>query len=136
MCHAIPPPLQPRCFPVLVCTAATSETSFLAVTVPVDLESIAASFYSSGRNTTEGSDSQHRKKPVMGIYSAVETAYIDPDGQIDWTMATASDAKGILPMFAQKLGLPGAIVKDVGFFLDWIPTVDSRQVARQEPSTA
>jgi hypothetical protein len=136
MCHAIPPPQQPRCFPVLVCTAATSETSFLAVTVPVDLESIAASFYSSGRNTTEGSDSQHRKKPVMGIYSAVETAYIDPDGQIDWTMATASDAKGILPMFAQKLGLPGAIVKDVGFFLDWIPTVDSRQVARQEPSTA
>jgi Protein of unknown function (DUF3074) len=136
MCHAIPPPLQPRCFPVLVCTAATSETSFIAVTIPVDLESIPASFYSSGRNVTEGSDGRHRKKPVMGIYSAVETASIDTDGQIDWTMATASDAKGNLPMFAQKMGVPGAIVKDVGFFLNWIPTVDSSLVTRQEPSTS
>jgi Protein of unknown function (DUF3074) len=136
MCHAIPPPLQPRCFPVLVCTAATSETSFLAVTLPVDLESIPASFYSSGRNTTEGSDSQHRKKPVMGKYAAVETAYIDTDGQIEWTMATASNAKGNLPMFAQKMGLPGAIAKDVGFFLNWIQTVDSGQIVRQEPSTS
>jgi Protein of unknown function (DUF3074) len=72
----------------------------------------------------------------MGIYSAVETAYIDTDGQIDWTMATASDAKGNLPMFAQKIGIPGAIVKDVGFFLNWIPTVDSSQVVRQGPSTS
>jgi Protein of unknown function (DUF3074) len=136
MCHAIPPPLQPRCFPVLVCTAATSQTSFLAVTVPVDLESIPASFYSSGRNKSEGSEAQHRKKPVMGIYSAVETAYIDTDGQIDWTMATASDAKGSLPMFAQKMGIPGAIAKDVGFFLNWIPTVDSSQIVRQGPSTS
>jgi hypothetical protein len=136
MCHAIPPPLQPRCFPVLVCTAATSEASFLAVTVPVDLESIPASFYSSGRNTSEGSGSQHRKKPVMGIYSAVETAYLDADGQIDWTMATASDAKGNLPMFAQKMGIPAAIAKDVGFFLNWIPTVDSSQIVRQGPSTS
>jgi hypothetical protein len=136
MCHAIPPPLQPRCFPVLVCTAATSETSFLAVTAPVDLESIPASFYSSGRNTTEGSDAQHRKRPVMGKYSAVETAYIDADGQIEWTMATASNAKGNLPMFAQKMGLPGAIAKDVRFFLNWIQTVDSGQIVREEPSTS
>ena len=136
MCHAIPPPLQPRCFSVLVCTAATSETSFIAVTVPVDLKSSPAAFYSNGRNTKEGSDTQHRKKTVMGIYSAVETAYIATDGQIDWTMATASDAKGNLPMFAQKMGIPGAIAKDVGFFMDWIPTADSGQIARQEPSTS
>ena len=72
----------------------------------------------------------------MGKYSAVETAYIDTDGQIEWTMATASNAKGNLPMFAQKLGLPGAIAKDVGFFLNWIQTVDSGQIVRQEPSTS
>ena len=136
MCHTIPAPLQPRCFPVLVCTAATSDASFLAVTVPVDLASIPASFYSSGRNTGEGSGSRHRKKPVMGIYSAVETVYIDADGQIDWTMATASDARGYLPMFAQKLGIPAAIAKDVGYFLNWIPTVDSSQTVRQGPSTS
>ena len=32
-------------------------------------------------------------------------------------MAVASDASGALPMWAQKMGLPGAIAKDVGLFL-------------------
>ena len=35
-------------------------------------------------------------------------------------MATASDAKGNLPMWAQKMGVPGAIVNDVGLFMKWI----------------
>ena len=35
-------------------------------------------------------------------------------------MATASDANGWLPMWVQKLGIPGAIVKDVGYFMKWI----------------
>ena len=35
-------------------------------------------------------------------------------------MATASDAGGYLPMWAQKLGTPGAIVNDVGLFMKWI----------------
>lgn len=39
-------------------------------------------------------------------------------------MATASDAKGVLPMWAQKLGVPGAVVNDVGFFMKW--TADNR----------
>src|SRR2546423_14843940 len=103
MVHAISFPLNPRCSPFFVCRAPPSEPSFIAVTVPVALESTPASFYSSGRNTKEGSDAKLHKKPVMGAYSAVETAYIDSDGQIDWTMATASDAKGNLPMFAQKM---------------------------------
>ena len=34
-------------------------------------------------------------------------------------MATASDAKGNLPMFAQKMGVPGAVLKDVGYFVGW-----------------
>ncbi|KAK5001832.1 hypothetical protein LTR39_006844, partial [Cryomyces antarcticus] len=37
------------------------------------------------------------------------------DGDRDrvvWEMATASDAKGWLPMALQKLGVPGAVVKD------------------------
>ena len=34
-------------------------------------------------------------------------------------MATASDAKGNLPMFVQKFGVPGAVLKDVGFFIGW-----------------
>jgi len=36
-----------------------------------------------------------------------------------WEMGTASDAKGWLPMSIQKMALPGAIVKDVGWFIGW-----------------
>lgn len=35
-------------------------------------------------------------------------------------MATTSDAKGWLPMWMQKMGIPGAISKDVDFLMDWI----------------
>ena len=35
-------------------------------------------------------------------------------------MTTASDAKGWLPMWVQKLGVPGAVVKDVGLFMKWV----------------
>ena len=37
--------------------------------------------------------------------------------KVEWMMAVASDASGVLPMWAQKMGLPGAIAKDVGLFL-------------------
>jgi Protein of unknown function (DUF3074) len=138
MCHALPGPLSPRCFPVLVITASTTPTSFLAVTVPVNLSSppLDAAYYSTGRNTTDSSASeQQKKKPVLGIYAAVETVKImnasehshpdgTADGQIEWIMATASDTKGNLPMFLQKPNLPGAVAKDVGLFMKWIRTVD------------
>lgn len=42
-----------------------------------------------------------------------------PDQNIEWVMATASDAKGWLPMWVQKLGVPSAVVKDVGLFVGW-----------------
>ena len=43
-----------------------------------------------------------------------------PDRNVEWVMATASDAKGYLPMWAQKMGVPSAIVKDVGLFIDYV----------------
>ncbi len=43
-----------------------------------------------------------------------------PDQNVEWVMATASDAKGWLPMWVQKLGVPGAVVKDVGLFIRWV----------------
>jgi hypothetical protein len=136
MCHSLPGPLSPRCFPVLVITAYTTPTSFLAVTVPVNLSTLPAAYYSTGRNTTDPSATEHqKKKPVFGIYAAVETVKIllgneyvrqdgREDGRIEWTMATASDTKGNLPMFLQKPNLPGAVAKDVGFFMNWIKSVD------------
>jgi Protein of unknown function (DUF3074) len=125
MCHAIPAPLQPRCFSVLVCTASTNPESFIAVTIPVDL--VELGYYATGKNVTSETDGQRRKQTVVGAYAAVETAYLekDADGKevIDWTMATASDTRGNLPMVFQKMALPGAVVKDVGFFLRWIRKV-------------
>ena len=55
-----------------------------------------------------------------------------PDLNIEWVMATASDAKGWLPMWAQKLGVPSAVVKDVGLFLGWVVT--KRPFFRQNPT--
>ena len=138
MCHSLPGPLSPRCFPVLVITAQTTPTSFLAVTVPVNLSSppLDAAYYSTGRNTADNSASkQQKKKTVLGVYAAVETVRLmigegdkrpdgNGDGRIEWTMATASDAKGNLPMFLQKPNLPASIAKDVGFLMRWIKTVD------------
>jgi Protein of unknown function (DUF3074) len=138
MCHAFPGPLSPRCFPVLVLTAYTTPTSFLAVTVPVNLASppLEAAYYSTGRNATDPSaTAQQQKGPVLGVYAAVETVRLltgeehtgadgKEDGRIEWTMATTSDTKGNLPMFLQKPNLPGAVAKDVGLFTKWIGTVD------------
>jgi len=54
------------------------------------------------------------------VYTSIERCKIMPSGDVEWIMATASDAKGNLPMAVQKLGVPGAIVNDVGFFMKWI----------------
>ena len=45
-------------------------------------------------------------------------------GKIEWLMATTSNAGGSIPEWVQRSwtmgGIPKAIVKDVGLFLDWI----------------
>lgn len=62
----------------------------------------------------------NESKIVRGIYTSVERGeLLENDTKVRWQMATASNAGGSLPMWAQKMGLPGAVVKDVGFFMDW-----------------
>lgn len=53
------------------------------------------------------------------MYTSIERCILKEAGQIDWLMTTASDAGGNLPMWAQKLALPGAICNDVGLFMKW-----------------
>ncbi|ROW18096.1 hypothetical protein VPNG_00069 [Cytospora leucostoma] len=70
------------------------------------------------------------KGVVVGAYAAVERVRRlpppPPPGssrggrEIEWLMATASDAKGMLPMWVQTRAVPGQIAKDVGLFLGWI----------------
>ena len=63
------------------------------------------------------------------IYTSVERCILreNPDtpskGEIIWMMATASDARGWLPMWMQKLGVPGAVIKDVGLVMKWVQEV-------------
>lgn len=138
MCHATPPPTTARCFPVLVATASLNSEEFIAVTVPVNLGSnVSASFYSSGRHLKEGKTPQQRKSVVLGIYAAVETVKRRPRGgaeqglegnEVEWVMATASDAKGNLPMWMQKLSLPGMLPKDVSYFMKWIKSVNEQEI--------
>jgi hypothetical protein len=75
--------------------------------------------YSTGANRKVGDTSQKRKKVVLGKYVSVERCKIEEDGRVTWEMGTASDAGGWLPMAIQKLALPGAVRKDVGWFIDW-----------------
>jgi hypothetical protein len=119
MAHALPFPLSPRVFPVLALTANTGHDQFIVVQIPVDITTLPAAMYSNGRNLREGEGSQKRKKPVLGVYTSVERVKLE-GSDVEWVMATASNAKGWLPMAVQKTGVPGAVVKDVGFLMKWI----------------
>lgn len=132
ICHIIPGPLSPRCFPVLVATASVDDNSFVVVTVPVNLGSgVEEAYYTADRNVKDGATSQQRKQVVAGVYAAVELVSRNPErNEIEWIMATASDAKGNLPAWIQKFGVPGQIVKDVGYFLKWIRAVDEEELSK------
>ncbi|KAJ9157897.1 DUF3074 domain-containing protein [Pleurostoma richardsiae] len=120
MKHRIPSPLGNRVFPVMqmACSAvpkaeggrglqATEE--FLVVSVPVvDFASAPQALMSK------------EKAVVVGSYVSVERVRKLPSGEIEWIMATASDAKGILPMWVQTRAVPGQIAKDVPLFLRWL----------------
>lgn len=112
MVHHIPPPLNDRVFPVLVITAKKSE-EFMVVQIPVDTTGMPAAKYPSYNGKGGGSI-------TPGMYVSIERGeLLDGREKVKWQMATASDAKGVLPMWAQKMGVPGAVVKDVGLFIDW-----------------
>lgn len=129
MGHRIPAPLNKRVFGVLVVRAKVSlsrpptqakqdANGFCCAQIPIDLISCKSAFYASGRHKTEG-EGERRDKVVLGQYVSVERVRKQRDGKIVWEMATASDAKGWLPMGLQKMGVPGAVIKDVGLFVKW-----------------
>jgi len=119
MCHRIPSPLENRVFSTLVVRGKDSPFSFVVAQIPVNLSKVPAALYSTGRNRVDGETAQKREKVTIGEYVSVERVKILENQQIMWEMATASDAKGNLPMMVQKMGVPGAVVKDVGYFMKW-----------------
>lgn len=114
MRHRVPAPLKPRVFTVLVLTARAAEgeaPALLTVQVPVSpLRGVAGSRFANGAAANA---------VVHGVYTSVEHVF-QRDGEVVWEMATSSDAKGVLPLAVQKLGIVSAIVKDVGLFLTWV----------------
>lgn len=108
MCHQLPAPLNKRVFSVLVVTGKKASGEFIVVQIPVDTTGIPGTKYRDDKAFTPG------------MYVSVERGVLEEGGaKVKWQMGTASDAKGVLPMFVQKLGVPGAVVKDVGLFIDW-----------------
>lgn len=107
MVHSLPFPLNKRVFTVLV-LAGKKDKEFIDVQIPVDMSKIP--------NAKYATDSKY----TLGIYCSIERGELLEDGaKVKWQMGTASDAGGSLPMWMQKLGIGGAVVKDVGLFMDW-----------------
>ena len=108
MRHKIPAPLNNRVFPVMVITGK-KERSFVDLQIPVATKGLPGAKY------------HDVPKVTGGMYCSIERCELVEGGEkVKWQMATASDAKGVLPMWAQKMGVPGAVVKDVGLFMSWV----------------
>lgn len=55
-----------------------------------------------------------------GMYVAIEEVTRLEDGGVQWSMATSSQAGGMIPNFVQRLALPNAIASDIPQFEKWI----------------
>lgn len=114
MKHKIDPkPLKNRTFPVLQVSAILAGTEeFLVVSIPIN-----------DFNKSPYAEYAKDKSLVMAAYASIERIRVLPSsGEIEWIMATASDAGGVLPQWMQNLAVPGAVAKDVSMFMSWIPS--------------
>lgn len=114
MKHRIEPkPLKNRTFPVVQVTAMLAGAKeFLVISIPLmDFDKSPYSEFAKDKSL------------VVASYASIERVRILPsNGDIEWIMATASNAKGFLPQFIQNMAVPGAVAKDVEFFMSWIPS--------------
>ncbi|KAI0136540.1 hypothetical protein BJ170DRAFT_602113 [Xylariales sp. AK1849] len=124
MRHRIGKPLKDRTFPVLqMVAAAKGKHEFLVASIPVP-----------DFGTAEQSKLAREKGAQVGVYVSVERVRKLEDGKIEWLMATASDAGGVLPMWVQNMAMPGVVWKDVPLFLGWLAKERTRKdVARVGP---
>lgn len=104
--HGLPRPLRPRSFAVLqgiaerVDVDAEGGGEFVVVTVPVDVK------WNLWANA------------VPARYAAVER-FRRVGADVEWIMATASRAGGVLPGWVQDMSVPGVVAKDVDLYLKW-----------------
>ncbi len=125
MTHRInPKPLKNRTFPVVQLAASLEGTKeFIVVSIPItDFDKSPQAEYAKDKSL------------VVAAYASIERIRILPkNGEIEWIMATASDAGGVLPQWLQNVAVPGKIAHDVDMFLSWIP---SQRKAAKRPAPA
>lgn len=111
MAHKIPRPLKNRVFPIIQVTAAVAgREEFLVVSIPL-----------SDFGDSPHSELAKSKDMVIAAYTSIERIRVLPsNGDIEWVMATASNAGGILPQWIQNLSVPGILPRDVEMFMDWV----------------
>lgn len=105
MKHKIDPkPLKNRTFPVIqVAADLAGGQEFLVISIPIT--DFARSPYA---------EYARDKSLVVAAYAAVERIRILPsNGEVEWIMATASNAGGVLPQWMQNMAVPSAVAKDV-----------------------
>ncbi|KAL6951481.1 hypothetical protein ACO0OE_000717 [Hanseniaspora uvarum] len=62
-----------------------------------------------------------QKQNTKCYYVSVEMLKYNNDSkELEWYMATTSDAGGMIPLFVQKLGIDKAVVEDIPSFLKYI----------------
>jgi hypothetical protein len=109
--HKLPFPLKRRSFPVIQGIAKRVDVTsgeFSVVTIPAKV------------------DWNLRSNEVQGRYVSVER-FRRVGEDIEWVMATASDAGGVLPRWVQDKAVPGQIAKDVKFYLKWAANQRSKE---------
>ncbi|KAF7905527.1 uncharacterized protein EAF01_006048 [Botrytis porri] len=121
-----PPVVSERKFPEVLITASHNEpgkSEFLVISIPI---TDSASVRSQNPSFQEsGFASAKKKGQVVGAYASIERCCLRTNpsgtaGEIEWIMATASDAKGWLPQLIQKPSIPGQIQKDVSMYMCWV----------------
>ncbi|KAK6541915.1 hypothetical protein TWF694_007691 [Orbilia ellipsospora] len=119
--HHLPWPFNARVFPILLILAsAVDKKEFMVISIP-----IAIPPDSTGTNVeTQETVPIISAKTTVGQYVAVERVICEEsaDGKsnVVWSMATASDASGNLPMALQRRVIGTSIFKDVEAFLDYV----------------
>ncbi|KAI1266799.1 hypothetical protein F5Y18DRAFT_348875 [Xylariaceae sp. FL1019] len=107
------PVLKDRTFPVLQLTAAVKEGTgpdeFIIVSIPVP------DFASS-----DHANLAKEKGAQIAYYASIERIRKLNDGKIEWLLATASDAAGVLPLWIQDKALEGIVWKDVPLYLGYM----------------
>jgi hypothetical protein len=114
MKHKIDPkPLKNRTFPVAQVTAELAGIQeFIVVSIPI-----------TDFQNSPYAEFARDKSLVVARYAAIERIRVLPgSGEVEWIMATASDAGGVLPHWMQNLAVPSAVAKDVELFMGWIPS--------------